>query len=73
MNPQLSATTPTGIRNRTVTPASCATPTPQMVRVQDPFEKLLVRPFTKTQIVETVREVGGVRIAHAQVMEAGEI
>jgi len=51
----------------------CATPTPQMVRVQDPFEKLLVRPFTKTQVVETVREVGGVRIAHAQVMEAGEI
>jgi hypothetical protein len=51
----------------------CATPTPQMVRVQDPFEKLLVRPFTKTQVVETVREVGGVRIAHAQVMEVGEI
>jgi len=51
----------------------CATPTPQMVRVQDPFEKLLVRPFTKTQVVETVREIGGVRIAHAQVMEAGEI
>lgn len=51
----------------------CATATPQMVRVQDPFEKLLVRPFTKTQIVETVREVGGVRIAHAQVMEVGEI
>ncbi|MEZ5399161.1 MAG: helicase-related protein [Bryobacteraceae bacterium] len=51
----------------------CATPTPQMVRVQDPFEKLLVRPFTKTQIVESVREVGGVRIAHAQVMEVGEV
>jgi superfamily II DNA or RNA helicase/DNA-binding XRE family transcriptional regulator len=51
----------------------CATPTPQMVRVQDPFEKLLVRPFTKTQVVETVREVGGVRIAHAQVMEVGEV
>ncbi len=51
----------------------CATPAPQMVRVQDPFEKLLVRPFTKTQVVETVREVGGVRIAHAQVMEVGEI
>jgi superfamily II DNA or RNA helicase/DNA-binding XRE family transcriptional regulator len=51
----------------------CATPTPQMVRVQDPFEKLLVRPFTKTQIVETVREVSGVRIAHAQVLEVGEI
>jgi len=51
----------------------CATPTPQMVRVQDPFEKLLVRPFTKTQVVETVREVGGVRIAHAQIMEVGEV
>ena len=51
----------------------CATPMPQMVRVQDPFEKLLVRPFTKTQVVETVREVGGVRIAHAQVMEVGEV
>lgn len=51
----------------------CATPTPQMVRVQDPFEKLLVRPFTKTLVVETVRDVGGVRIAHAQVIEAGEI
>ena len=51
----------------------CGTPMPQMVRVQDPFEKLLVRPFTKTQVVETVREVGGVRIAHAQVMEAAEI
>ena len=51
----------------------CATPTPQMVRVQDPFEKLLVRHFTKTQVVETVREVGGVRIAHAQVIEVGEV
>ena len=51
----------------------CATPMPQMVRVQDPFEKLLVRPFTKTQIVETVHEVGGVRIAHAQVLEVGEV
>lgn len=51
----------------------CATPTPQMVRVQDPFEKLLVHPFTKTQVVEAVREVGGVRIAHAQVMEVGEV
>jgi len=51
----------------------CATPTPNIIRVQDPFEKLLVRPFTKTQIVQTVREVGGVRIAHAQVMEVGEV
>jgi transcriptional regulator with XRE-family HTH domain len=51
----------------------CATPTPQMVRVQDPFEKLLVRPFTKGQTVETVREVGGVRIGHVQIMEVGEV
>jgi len=51
----------------------CAKSTPQMVRVQNPFEKLLVRPFTKTQIVETVRKVGGVRIAHSQIMEAGEV
>ena len=51
----------------------CATSTPQMVRVQNPFEKLLVRSFTKTKVVETVREVGGVRIAHAQVMEVGEV
>jgi len=51
----------------------CASPTPQMVRVQDPFEKLLVRPFTKIQVVESVREVCGVRIAHAQIMEVGEM
>lgn len=51
----------------------CATPGPQMARVQDPFEKLLVRPFTKTLVVETVREVGGVRVGHAQVMEVGEV
>lgn len=51
----------------------CGTATPQMIRVQDPFEKLLVRPFTKTQVVESVREVGGVRIAHAQVVEVGEV
>lgn len=73
MNPQLSATTPTGIRNRTVAPASCATPSPRPVRVQEPLEILLVRAFTKTPVVETVQEVGGVRIAHAQVMEVGEV
>ncbi len=43
MNPQLSATTPTGIRNRTVAPASCATPSPRLVRVQDPFGRLLAK------------------------------
>lgn len=43
MNPQLSATTPTGIRNRTLAPASCATPSPRLVRVQDPFGRLLAK------------------------------
>ena len=51
----------------------CATSTPQIVRVQDPFDKLLVKPFKKTQIVESVKEIGGVRISHNQVMEVGEI
>ncbi len=55
----------------------CGTPTPQLVRVQDPFGSLLVRPFGKTQIVErTIRgtvRTGGVRIGRARIMEAGEI
>jgi len=51
----------------------CATPAPQMVRVQDPFEKLLVRPFKKTRVIETVRQVGGVKIGHARIMAAGEV
>jgi hypothetical protein len=64
----------------------CATPNPEMARVQEPFEKLLVRPFTKPQVVDlpvaplrsaaqarTVRELGGVRIGHAQIMEVGEL
>jgi len=54
----------------------CATPTPQMVRVQDPFEKLLVRPFTKTRSARrtiTARlETSGVRISQQQITEAGE-
>jgi hypothetical protein len=41
--------------------------------VQEPLETLLVRAFTKTRVVETVREVGGVRIAHPQVMEVTEV
>ena len=49
------------------------TSTLQMVGVQDLFDKRLVRPFTKTHVVETVREVGGVRIAQPQVMEVGEV
>jgi hypothetical protein len=28
---------------------------------------------SRTQVVETVREVDGVRIAHAQVIEVGEV
>jgi len=55
----------------------CATPTPQLVRVQDPFDRLLVRPFSKSQtvtrtITATV-ETGGVRISQQQVNEAGEV
>ncbi|MAT40372.1 MAG: hypothetical protein CL946_12290, partial [Ectothiorhodospiraceae bacterium] len=55
----------------------CGTPTPQLVRVQDPFGNLLVRPFNRTQTTErTIHatvESGGVRIGHAQIMEAGDI
>lgn len=55
----------------------CGTPTPQLVRVQDPFGSLLVRPFSRTQTVErTIRgtvETSGVRIGHAQIMEVGEM
>ena len=54
----------------------CATPTPQLVRVQDPFDRLLVRPFSKTQAVtrtiSAVIETDGVRISQQQVTEAGE-
>jgi hypothetical protein len=55
----------------------CATPNPQLVRVQDPFDKLLVRPFSKSQtvprtITATV-ESGGVRISPQQVTAAGEV
>ena len=55
----------------------CATATPQLVRVQDPFDRLLVRPFSKSQtvtrtITATV-ETGGVRISQQQVTEAGEV
>lgn len=51
----------------------CATPRPQLVRVQDPFQKLLVRPFTRTQVGPVDKTALGVRIAHAQVVEAGEV
>lgn len=54
----------------------CGSPTPQLVRVQDPFGSLLVRPFNRTQAVErTIRatvDTSGVRIGYTQVMEAGE-
>ncbi|HOV72719.1 MAG TPA: helicase-related protein [Candidatus Hydrogenedentes bacterium] len=55
----------------------CGSPSPQLVRVQDPFTNLLVRPFSRTQTVErTIRaaaESGGLRIAHAQIMEVGQV
>lgn len=55
----------------------CATPTPQIIRVQDPFNKLLVRLFSKTQAVErtisATIQTGGVRIGPAQILEAGEV
>ena len=51
----------------------CAAPAPQMVRVQDPFEKLLIRPFTRARVVESVREISGARISHAQIMKVGEM
>jgi len=56
---------------------NCATPSPMMVRVQDPFDKLLVKPFSKKQTIErtisTTVETGGVRVSHNQVLEAGEV
>ena len=55
----------------------CGTPTPQLVRVQDPFGNLLVRPFCKSQTVERtihgIVETSGVRIGQARIMEVGEI
>jgi superfamily II DNA or RNA helicase len=54
----------------------CATPTPQLYRVQDPFHSLLVREFTRTQTVErTIKatiESGGVRVGHTQIVNLGE-
>ena len=54
----------------------CSTSTPQLVRVQDPFGNLLVRPFSRIQAVErTIRgtvESTCVRIGHARVMEAAQ-
>ena len=55
----------------------CASPTPHLIRVQDPFMKLLVRPFRKVQsgerIIDSTREVTGVRIGHSQIISAGEV
>jgi hypothetical protein len=36
-------------------------------------EVSIVTRDLRTQVVETVREVGGVRITYAQVMEVGEV
>jgi superfamily II DNA or RNA helicase/DNA-binding XRE family transcriptional regulator len=55
----------------------CGTATPQLVRVQDPFGNLLVRPFSRTQEIERTSrctvESGGVRIGHARIMEVAQI
>ncbi len=55
----------------------CETSTPQLVRVQDPFGSLLVRPFSKNQEVERIIQgtavSSGVRIGHARIMEVGKI
>lgn len=51
----------------------CGTSTPRLVRVQDPFGSLLVRPFSRTQTVERTIESSGVRIGHSQIMDVGEI
>lgn len=50
----------------------CATPTPQLIRVQDPFDKLLVQQFKKSQTVTRTVESEGVRISQQQVIKAGE-
>lgn len=55
----------------------CASPAPQLIRVQDPFGTLLVRPVTTTQTVErTIQatiEKKGYRIGYSQIMEAGKL
>ncbi|GMW03144.1 MAG: hypothetical protein AMXMBFR84_42790 [Candidatus Hydrogenedentota bacterium] len=55
----------------------CGSSSPQLVRVQDPFTNLLVKPFSRAQSVErTIRatvESGGVRIGHTQIMEVGQV
>ncbi len=54
----------------------CATATPQLVRVQDPFDKFLIRPFSKSQTVTrtitAMVESGGVSISPQLVTAAGE-
>lgn len=55
----------------------CGTPSPLMVRVQDPFDKLLVRQYRRSQTVErTIQatlESLVVRVGHKQVMDVGEV
>ena len=50
----------------------CATAAPQLLRVQDPFAKLLIRPFNKSQTVTRTIESRGMRISQQQITEAGE-
>lgn len=51
----------------------CGTSKPQLVRVRDPFGNLIARSFSRTKIVSGTTESGGVRIGHAQILEAGEL
>ncbi|MBI5470885.1 MAG: DUF3883 domain-containing protein [Ignavibacteriae bacterium] len=50
----------------------CATPSPRLVRVQDPFGKLLARQFSSVRTQERTQTVSGVRIVPKQIMEAAE-
>jgi len=54
----------------------CVTPKPRLVRVQDPFGKLLARQFSTAREEErTIRgtvHVGGVRVSACQILEAAD-
>lgn len=55
----------------------CASPAPQLVRVQDPFVKLLTRPFSRSQTVtRTITATvttSGMRIGFAQIINVGDV
>ena len=50
----------------------CATPSPRLLRVQDPFGKLLARQFSSVRIQERTQTVSGVRIGPKQIIEDAE-